>query len=95
MSDLLRNWIFLLKSIFQQRIQSIDLSHLFLLIEELGGYRESIIGLDGGRSGGRRLDLLEAGLHDLLEVDVCWAHSIDGPLFDDARPMFDRDLHKY
>jgi hypothetical protein len=51
----------------------------------------SIVGFDVGCSS-RVLELLQTRLHDLLEMDVCWADAVNGPLFNDARPVLEDDL---
>lgn len=91
---MLRNGIFLFKSILQQRVERIDLAQFLLLVEWLDGYHLSVVGLDIVCKSGGGLYLLQTRLHDFLEMDVFRADSVDGPLFNEARPVLEGDLYR-
>ena len=81
-------------TIFEEAVESIDLSHLILSIQlwRVGGCHQCCIRFNVVRGCSGRSQLLQTLLHDLLKGDMFGADLVDRPLFKDARPVLEGDL---
>lgn len=99
-ANVLRNGIRVCVFIFQERIEGFDLPQFHLLVKDgwLSRGYQGIVCFD--RGGGcvcccwRRGDFIYTRLHDFLKRDMVGPDAVDGPILNDASPMFESSLSK-